>query len=130
MEEQFFYNSDYVAVTNTRFILPSQTFAMANISSVKMIRKERSLSKPLALGFIGIALIIGETVEMGSLVLLLAAIWLCFLIFKSKYIVVLNTAGGENKAYVSKDKEEIREIVSGLNKAIISRGESKLTNCL
>ena len=40
MAEQTFLNESGVTVTNTRFIVPAQTYAMSGITSVKSLRRD------------------------------------------------------------------------------------------
>jgi hypothetical protein len=40
MQEQIFFNAEGVAVTNTRFVVPGETYALSGISSVRLEREE------------------------------------------------------------------------------------------
>ena len=75
-------------MTDARFVVGSQTYAIRNITSVK-----------------GIEIIPGP---IGRL-----------LGYKSMFAVVLSTAGGEIRAYESKDSDLIGDVLETLNQAIV-----------
>ncbi len=75
-------------MTDARFIVGSQTYAMRGITSVKGIE--------ITPGFF--ARLFGET---------------------STFAVVLSTAGGEVRAYESKDSDLIGDVLEALNQAIV-----------
>jgi hypothetical protein len=125
-DETIFFQSGNIAVTNTRFIAGSQTFAMGGITSVEGIEIPASPIAPVLLIIIGLILavsgfggawpfiIVGLLIIAGGVLLAVCR--------KSKFSVVLRTAGGEVTAYSSNDKSLIAEIIRAINASIVSRG--------
>ena len=119
MEEKIFYENGDVSVSNSRFIVDGQTYAMSNVTSVKTkLEKAKRIPGILitlfGVGVVGVnSMVGGVMIVVGIVVLILA---------KNKYSVALNTSSGENQALTSTDKNYIEEIVSALNDAIVSRG--------
>ena len=138
MAEDTFLNEAGVTVTNSRFIVPAQTYAMSGITAVKSQRNESSRICPvvfIALGVgvilsilsdpsthgtygINIGLIVG--VGIGIVIVALGIFWLLSL--KPTFSVVLSSASGESTALTSKDSEYISRIIEAINNAIIARG--------
>jgi len=117
-EEQVFLNEGGVTVTNARFIVPSQTYAMSGITSVKSYEKTPSRKGPLTLIIIGF---IVTLYKLGAIIfIILGVIWWIFQ--KIEYQVRLSTASGEATALKSKDADWIIRVVNALNEAIIHRG--------
>jgi hypothetical protein len=125
-DETTFFQSGGIAVTNARFIVGAQTFAMRGITSVEGVEQSASYTWPVILALLGfvmaISLFSGE-IGLGifGLLLLAAGIWLITR-QKPTFSVVLRTAGGEVTAYQSKSRDHIAEIIHALNQAIISHG--------
>jgi hypothetical protein len=125
-ETTFLQRGD-ITVTNARFIVGAQTFAMRGITSVQGVRT------PASYGVSGLVMMIGAGVAAGGFlnslvglgitgVLVLAGgIWLATR-QKPTFAVVLRTAGGEVTAYQSKDSSYISEIIQALNESIVSHG--------
>jgi ethanolamine utilization microcompartment shell protein EutS len=123
VEEQTFLNEDNVTITNSRFIVPGQTYTVNTITSVKNLEISPSRKGPIILGAIGIlCLLPGETgtIVLGVLLLACAIAW--FVMQKSTYTVVLSSASGEIEAISTKDFDFASRIIKGLNDAIVARG--------
>jgi hypothetical protein len=122
MAEQTFFNSGGVTVTNARFIVPGQTYAMSGVTSVKSSRHNPSRIGPIILIVIGvIALAAGKNGIVAAILFLAGGIaW--WVLHKPKYSVVLSSASGEAEALIHKDEAFISQIVKALNEAIIARG--------
>jgi hypothetical protein len=125
-DETTFYQSGGIAVTNARFIVGAQTFAMRGITSVEGVETPASYGWPALLTFLGLVLalsLFGGDIGMGvfGVLLFAAGIWL-FTRQKPMFTVVLRTAGGEVTAYKSRNRDHIAEIIYALNEAIISHG--------
>lgn len=122
MEEKIFFNQGNVSVSNSRFIVDGQTYAMSNVTSVKSGVTPPSRGIAIALAIIGLLCLAGEgvvfMVGLGSLILAV----LLWVVSKTSYSVILNTSSGENQALVSEDKSYIEKVISSLNEAIVSRG--------
>jgi Family of unknown function (DUF6232) len=117
--EHVFFDHDGVKITNTRFIVDGQTFAMANVTSVKT--RERRPSRLLPVVFI-LAGLVGLFTEPlgGVLVIVIAAFWLWKQ--ETHYYVVLRTAGAETNALTTNQRPYLEEVVGALNAAIVWRG--------
>jgi len=113
-----FFEENGVTVTNTRFSVPSQTYAMSGITSVKSYNRSPNRRVPIALALIGCGLFFGKII--GIILLILAV--LCWILSKPEYQVRLSTASGEATALRSKDQNWISKVVNSVNDAIIHRG--------
>jgi hypothetical protein len=129
MDEKVFFEEGGVRVTNSRFVVPSQTFAMAGITSVQHKTVNGKLLGPalaIAVGFItllggagsgdgGGAIAIGIAILAGGAILFASRI-------KPVHHVKLRVASGETEAFTSKDGDYIERIVVALNNAMVYRG--------
>ena len=122
MEEKSFFQEGGVTVTNARFIVPSQTFAMSGITSVKAFEEKPSRVWSIIFLVVGILMALGDgdMVVWGVIIAIAGAIGI--VLQKSMYHILLTTSSGEAKALSSKNKEWINEIVAALNSAIVHRG--------
>jgi len=119
MEEKSFFNKDNVSVSNSRFIVDGQTYAMNGVTSVKTARKDPSKTGPLFLVLLGIFFlaingVIGF-ITIGTAIYLFAK-------QKPELTVILNSSSGEAQALTSKDASYISEVVEALNNSIVYRG--------
>lgn len=121
-EEKTFFQYEDVSVTNARFMVASQTFAMSNITSVKASRQDPKRLWPIVLIVIGLLFAVGGSANMGLGLVIggLGVAWL--LVQKTMYHVMLTTAGGETSALSSKQRDYIEKVVQALNEAIVARG--------
>jgi hypothetical protein len=125
-DESIFFQSGDITVTNARFIVGAQTFAMRGITSVQGIETPASYTWPIILVLVGLLMALsffGGVIGVGifGLLFLAAGIWLITR-RKPTFAVVLRTAGGEVTAYQSKDRDYISQIIRALNDSIISHG--------
>lgn len=119
MEETVFFNQAGVSVSNARFIVNSQTYAMNGVTSIKQAVNHPSRLGPIVLGFIGFLFLFGSIVL--ALIFLAAAI-LWWMNQKPEWFVILSSASGETKALSSNDKTYIDGVINALNQSIIHRG--------
>lgn len=119
MEERSFLKEGGIAVTSARFIVPSQTYAMAGVTSVKNAEESPKRSYPIVCGIIGLLFLFGVPV-VGLVLIVTAVVW--WIGQKRQYHVLLTTAGGEMKALSSQDGSFISRVVQALNDAIVARG--------
>lgn len=119
MEEKSIFNEGGVTVTSARFIVPSQTYAVAGITSVKNYEERPKRSYPIGCGIVGL-LFLAWVPVLGIALIVLAAIW--WNGQKTKYEVLLTTAGGEVKALSSQNGQFISKVIQALNEAIVARG--------
>lgn len=120
MEEKSFFEYEGVKVTNSRFIVDSQTFAMSNITSVKASEESPSRTGPILFLVVGALGLLGGAFAFGVICILIGGVWMA--VQKTYYHVVLTTAGGESKALTSVQKNYVEQVVRALNDAIVSRG--------
>ena len=121
--ETEFFNSGNTVVTNARFIVDGQTYAMNGVTSVKQGIKPADKKTGIWLVVIGIILFLAASggAKLIGLVLLGVGAWL---IYKAKPIasVILQSSSGEVQALSSENLSFISNVVSALNQAIIHRG--------
>jgi hypothetical protein len=122
MEEKSFFNEGGVSVSNSRFIVPGQTYAMSGITSVKSYRQDPSRKGPIILGIVGLLALGGggNAVFLGLLLIAGAVAW--WFSQKPEFSVLLTSASGEAKALTNKDGQFITRVVNALNDAIVHRG--------
>lgn len=124
MNEIVFLNESNVTVTNARFIVNGQTYALSGVTSVKNRRHIEYPSRliPIILGIVGIFLFLGEKPLIGFLMIAISV--LIWILNKKKITdtVILSTAGGEVEAISSENTEFIARIILALNESIVYRG--------
>ncbi|PTU70755.1 DUF6232 family protein [Chromobacterium haemolyticum] len=123
MDEQVFFNESGVSVSNSRFIVNGQTYAMNSVTSVKQGETKPESGPEYFIILISVLVVVfGDSLwKIGAALVCAAMIYF----IKSKkwtYSVVLNVSSGEMQALRSKDKEYIGKIIEALNQAIVSRG--------
>lgn len=120
MEEKVLLEKAGITVSTTRFVAQGQTYAMANITSVKVGETAPKRGTSIALGLAGVILLMAGAVFWGIVALGIAVfVWYYM---KPTYNLLITTAGGEASAMQSEYRDEIETIVSALNQAIIARG--------
>jgi len=126
MEEKIYFNDNVISVTSSRVILGATTYALRNVSSVKMLFDPPKRMIEIILIAIGIiSLIIGIAMDKGGGVCIGLGIILgilggiLFSIKKTTYYVQLGTNAGESRAYSSVNQQHIQEVVNAINEAII-----------
>lgn len=119
MSETIFFENEGVRVTNSRFIVDGQTFAMNNITSVKPLEQKPSRILPILLLVLG-ALPAVNGVFGGLVLSAIGVAWLAMQ--KTVYHVMLHTSGGETSALKTYQKDYLQKVVTALNNAIVHRG--------
>lgn len=126
-DEQVFFQQDEITVTNARFVVGSQTFAMRNITSVRSEKIDAKVEYPGYLMMAGIVVALvgffgaGIAVGVLGIAILAGGIYLAWN-QDDNFAVLLTTSAGEVSAYQSKDKQHIASIVKALNDSIVARG--------
>lgn len=123
MEEKSFFNQGNVSVSNSRFIVDGQTYAMNGVTSVKAGKKDPSRAGPVILGIVGLFSLFNGgvgAVTVGLVMIGLAVFW--WTKQKPELSVVLSSSSGEAQALSSKDPVFINGVIAALNNAIIHRG--------
>jgi hypothetical protein len=116
MGEQTFFNEGGCMITNARFTTAGQTYAMANVTSVKTAQDSIVLALLFFLG--GIISLVAQAWLVGLICMGIGGL---FIYFRQTH-VVLHTAGAEQKALSSRDRNFIARVVQALNDAIVHRG--------
>jgi hypothetical protein len=115
-EEHVFLSEGGVTVTNARFTYGGQTYAMANVTSVKPAKG----SLKWAIILLAIAFGCGANHAWQYMVLFglagILAIW-----FRTTW-VILHTAGAEQKALASNNASFVAKVIAAVNDAIVHRG--------
>ena len=123
MDEQVFFDQDGVSVSNARFIVNGQTYAMSAVTSVKQTVKEPSRVGVVIVAVVGLLIcLIGNAAAIVIGLFTFALAIFVGATQKSEYIVVLSTSSGESQALTSDDSSYVESVVSALNQSIIHRG--------
>lgn len=133
LAEKVFFDSHGIKVTNARFIVSKQTYAMASVNSVKVGVTDRTPTKNGATIVGSIGLLIAVVMVMnpgGNLLMAFVALGLIawgILWFRSikpmfEYKLILTTSSGETTALTSFSEPDIRVVETALNNAIVYRG--------
>lgn len=123
MTEQVFFEHGNVKVTNARFIVNAQTYAMNGVTSVKSAVVPPNRAAVLVLIGLGVLILVAASGGMKLLGVAMAAAgaWL-FTQQKSTHSVYLSSASGEVQALSDTDATFIGSVVHALNEALIHRG--------
>ncbi|HWU66565.1 MAG TPA: DUF6232 family protein [Methylophilus sp.] len=122
MEETNFFSQDNVSVSNSRFIVNGQTYAMSNVTSVKSGVTPPNRGAAILLILVGLLCFLGSgTAYIIGFGLIFAGA-IAWSNAKAQYSVILNTSAGENQALTSEDSLYIEKVIHALNAAIVSRG--------
>lgn len=127
VSETEYFAASGIRITDKRLIFPGETYVMSNISSVRLTQQEPSRFLEIAAILAGFGTIYFGYTEHADekLVLgigLVAAGLLIWFLRKPRFIVTLGAAGGERKAFQSKNKDLVLDIIDGINRAIVGRG--------
>ncbi|MEI7869522.1 MAG: DUF6232 family protein, partial [Candidatus Methylumidiphilus sp.] len=107
MDEKIFLNKGNVSVSNSRFIVSGQTYAMSNVTSVKSGVKGRERGGAVLVVLLGLLCLNGSGWVFFSGLFLIGGGVMIWYGAKAQYSVILNTSAGENQALVSEDKSYI-----------------------
>lgn len=117
--EKTFLSTQGATVTNTRVIVPGQTYAMAGITSVRSTVLPAKRGWAIVTVLVGLVCLFGKAYGFGILLLVIGIAWAVSL--KDSHAVPLSSASGEVHAVVSKDAGYISKIVQAVNEAIVYR---------
>ena len=133
MAEQTFFSSENVTVTQARFIVDGQTYAMQGVTSVRRSLVQPSKLWPIITVLLGVIAVLvsfalfSNSIGAGIVFLLIGAGFIAGGVFwfrslKATHFVILNSASGESRALWSTNEPYIAQVVDALNNAIIARG--------
>lgn len=122
MEETTFFNEGGLTVTNSRFVVPGQTYAMSGVTSIRTEECPPSRKWPSIITGLGALLVLGgkDTIIAAIILIAIGVVW--WRSQKTTYNIFLSSASGETDAFNSTDEEYVGNLVGALNDAIISRG--------
>ena len=127
MAENSLFEAGGVSVTDKRLIVPGgDTYAIAQISSIKTRMSQPSRKGPLVLIGLGVCMFIFGLDEGGLLGVVMGlaaglggAYW--FTRIKPVYHIIMSFAGSETEALSSVDAVLIENVVNAVNRAIVDR---------
>lgn len=133
MAEKTFLNSNGIVITNSRFVVNSQTYAMSSVNSVKVTKEKISKSNAIPgwmFGIGGLWLVISIATEplnisghiIPALIFAAGITWIWRSEDKFEYGLVLSTSSGETTALSSEHPEGIKAVEKALTDAIVYRG--------
>lgn len=129
MEEEIVYSDNNVSITTSRIAIFGTTYALRNITSVKMTMTPAKQGCAIVLLIFGAFSLLGAFGAFGSdvtsgviallfsaAVIAVAVMWLrkC----KPDYNVSIASASGEAHALTSKDRNYVEQIVGHINEVI------------
>jgi hypothetical protein len=123
-EEKVYFQQGEITVTNARFIVNAQTFAMRTITSISEEQEDPSRVWPVIFILAGVSVFIANLMpfNLGAILGLGIFVFGIWRAVRSKptFLVVLTAAHGEVTAYRSKNREIVSQIIQALRKAIAS----------
>jgi len=121
------YQDDVVTITRTRFVVRSQTYDLAETTSVSTRTKEVNRMWPTIMSGAGVILLLaglegGGTPSLvaGAVVGGLGVLW--YRSLSVQYAIVLTTATGEREVLNSDDEDWIDRVSEALNNSSVARG--------
>jgi len=118
--EQALYTDQNVHVSTSRLIIHGTTYALSNVTSVRMLETPPNRSFAITLIVLGV-IFLGIRLYALALIALAVGILLC-VVLKATYSLAIGSASGERSAMSSKDRDYIAHVVESINEAIIARG--------
>lgn len=130
LAEKVFLDAHGVKVTNARFIVHKQTYAMASVSSVKVGMTDITPSRTASVvtAAIGGLWLLGaykngfEAIVIPLVLIVAGILWFRAIKTAFEYKIVLTTSSGETTALTSTSEPDIRIVETALNDAIVYRG--------
>jgi membrane-bound ClpP family serine protease len=127
MSEEVIYSDSIVTVSTSRIVISGTTYALRNITSVKMTFAPAKTGCAIALIIVGAIVLIGgfsqgsygilPGIVIGAIIGGLGFLWLQS--SKPDYFVTIASSSGEVRALTSKDKTYVEKIVGAINDAIV-----------
>ena len=130
MSEEVIYSDSSVSISTSRIVIGATTYALRNITSVKMSFTPAKSGCAIALIVLGALFLLGGLAGagngagsvitgllVGGIIAGAGVLWMRS--NKTDYHVMIASSSGEAKAMTSKDKAQIETIVGAINDAII-----------
>ena len=128
-EVTFYTDAKGVRISNTRATISGTTYAMANISSVRLETKNPEYGGAVLLMLMGLIMAVGSFALSRDLIwlsivggLLLAGGFIWAVSLKPTYWVQIHAAGGETQPLGSQDRQYIESVVNAMNEAFVHCG--------
>lgn len=128
-DEEFLYNNGNIQVTNSRFIVDGQTYVISNITSIKMLKRERFFAGfffflGLGAGYLSYDGLNAQGLSTTWPFIAATIIFLGLgLLFKPYYFVSIVSSSGLFSAVKSTDKDKIAAIIGAINQAIVNNSK-------
>lgn len=133
MDEIIFYERNNIKITNARFVINNQTYALSKVNSVKVNTVYvPSLNSFLAASIAGASMTLFGLIAFGCtnpfyylflVVIVFACAYLSTRIKnKFEYSLILTTSSGEQSVLKGYEKQSIVSVEKALNDAIVYRG--------
>lgn len=129
-KEETIYSDNAVVVTNMRVIIGGATYALRNVTSVKMLFTSPRLVKPILLLIVGLMILLAAffpinenapapagVFVIAGMMIVSAILWMCSA--KTRYHIGLSSASGEVHALTSQNRAYIEQVVLCVNEAIV-----------
>jgi len=132
--EQCLFDESGIFISPSRFVTPSQTYAMSGVTSVRTVIARQSRVGPFLTALLGLFFVIEGIIHLqqgstpavlGATLVgaILAAIGVLIFVRRvPSYSVMLHSASGEVEATSRKDKDLIQRVMAAVNQAIVLRG--------
>ena len=126
MDEETIYSDNDVSVSTSRIVVRGTTYALRNISSVRMTTTPARRGCAIVLIIAGAILFfaivgakngVAPAIILGGLTITAGVFW--FRAAKDDYHVTIASNSGEVHAHTSKNQGYIRKIVDAVNDAIV-----------
>ena len=125
-DEQVFFHEGNIAVTDARFILGNETYAVRSIASVMAGEQKPARDWPILIGLAAVGIAVWAFFQeslsgyiWAGLFLWVAGVWAY--LQSSTYHLSLRTSAGTLQVLSSKDGAFIRRVSDALNRAIIAQ---------
>jgi hypothetical protein len=126
MDEETIYSDQEISISTSRIVIRGTTYALRNISSVKMTVEPAKTGCAIALIIGGVVWAIGimgskggvaPALFLGGILIVGGVVWLTAA--KAEYYVTIVNNAGEVRAHKSKNKQYIDKIVEAINEAMV-----------
>lgn len=130
MNEEQIYSDKNFQITNARVLVGGTTYALRNITSVKMTVTPAHYGCVITMIIVTIMVVFGVVVSVseGSVGIAAAALFLVLCLIgtvkafqdaKPDFHIELHSASGEARVYTARDKEYVEKIVDSINEAMV-----------
>jgi Family of unknown function (DUF6232) len=126
MQETTFFSERNVLVTNARFVVNNQTYALSGITSVKIFQEPRPVTIPFLMSICGLGMIAAGSqnnrsdLMVGGVMLIALGIALGWY-SKGQAHLIIHSASGEVRAITTTDAQFVTKVHDALSKAIVFR---------